>query len=88
MGLTILFGDRERKSTVDEIAKRAREVVDGVLGLHRRNDLGDAAIARPVWHSVAMQIECRETAEYARLLSAIERNCAQRKVAVMGVRVV
>ncbi len=88
MGLTILFGDRERKSTVDEIARRAREVVDGVLGLQRRTDQADAVIARPVWHSVAMQIECREAGEYTRLLSAIEKNCAQRKVAVMGVRVV
>ena len=80
MGLTILFGDRERKSTVDEIATRAREVVDGVLGLGRHMGETDDS-ARPVWHSVAMQIECREAAEYARLLNAIEKNCLQRKVA-------
>lgn len=82
MGLTILFGDRDRKSTVEEIARRAREVVDSVLGQHGR---GSAPAERPVWHSVAMQIECGEEAEYARLLSAIESNCAQRQVAIMGV---
>jgi len=79
MGLTILFGDRERKSSVDEIVRRARDVVDRALGA------SDPA-QMPVWHSVAMQIECREQAEYARLLRAIERNCAQRRIAVMGVR--
>lgn len=84
MGLTILFGDRERKSSVEEIARRAREVVDSVLRLHVRTHASDTA-QMPIWHSVAMQIECREEAEYARLLSAIETNCAHLKVAVMGV---
>jgi hypothetical protein len=86
MGLTILFGDRKGTSSVHEIAHHAREVVDEVL---RRNGRGDVATcgARPVWHSVAMQIELEEASQYAPLLAAIRSDCAHRRVDVMGVRV-
>lgn len=85
MNVTILFGDREKKSSVDQIALRAREAVDVVLARIRENH-GASEESRPVWHSVAMQISCREEAEYQSLLAAIERKCAERRVAVMGVR--
>ena len=85
MNMTILFGDREKKSSADQIAQRAREAVDLVLArIHDKH--GPDVASGPVWHSVAMQISCREEAEYERLLSAIERKCAERRVAVMGVR--
>lgn len=84
MGLTIVFGDRERKASVDEIAQRARDVVDRVLVSTMRNDGVHPATA-PIWHSVAMRIECHEESEYARLLSAIESTCDPRRVAIMGV---
>jgi hypothetical protein len=85
MNVTILFGDREKKSSVDQIAMRAREAVDDVLA--RIRDRHESAVAAgPVWHSVAMQISCREEAEYLSLLSAIESNCAERRIDVMGVR--
>ncbi|MEO8011490.1 MAG: hypothetical protein ABI650_07600 [Dokdonella sp.] len=84
MGLTILFGDRERKASNDEIAQRARDVVERVLLSSPRGD-GIQPAAAPVWHSVAMQIEFHEESEYARLLSAIERTCDLQRVSVMGV---
>ena len=84
MNMTILFGDREKKSSVDQIAQRAREAVDMVLARIREKH-GATAASGPIWHSVAMQISCSEEAEYARLLSAIESKCAERRVAVMGV---
>ena len=85
MNVTILFGDREKKSSADQIARRARAAVDDVLARIREN--ADPCVATgPVWHSVAMQISCREEAEYRNLLTAIERHCAERRVAVMGVR--
>mgnify|MGYP001438217111 CR=1 FL=1 len=83
MGLTILFGDRARNSSAHEIAERARTVVDNVLARHR---LPARAPQRPVWHSVAMQIELAERAEYSHLLDAIRRECARGRVDVMGVR--
>ena len=87
MNVTILFGDREKKSSVEQIARRAREAVDDVLARIRENT--EASISTgPVWHSVAMQISGREETEYRDLLTAIERNCAERRVAVMGVRCV
>lgn len=86
MGLTILFGDRKRNSSVHEIARHAREVVDEVLRRHARND-DAAAHAEPVWHSVAMQIELDEASQYASLLTAIRADCANASVDVMGVRV-
>jgi hypothetical protein len=87
MNVTILFGDREKKSSVDQIATRAREAVEDVLA--RIRDRHEATLAAgPVWHSVAMQISCREEAEYLSLLSAIESNCAERRIDVMGVRCV
>ena len=85
MNVTILFGDREKKSSVDQIAQRAREAVDMVLSRIREKH-GTTAASGPIWHSVAMQISCREEAEYLSLLSAIEGKCAERRVAVMGVR--
>ena len=85
MNVTILFGDRGKKSSVDQIARRAREAVDDVLARIRCEQDGSVT-ARPIWHSVAMQIDCREVDEYQYLLQAIERHCAQRDVAVMGVR--
>ncbi|HET9034229.1 MAG TPA: hypothetical protein VFN25_15160 [Dokdonella sp.] len=84
MNVTILFGDRERKSSVDQIALRAREVVDAVLTRARENQ--ESSTAGPVWHSVAMQISCREEDEYLKLLAAIERKCVERRINVMGVR--
>lgn len=84
MNVTILFGDREKKSSVDQIARRARAVVDDVLARIRENAEPTVATG-PVWHSVAMQISCREESEYQSLLSAIEHTCAERRVAVMGV---
>lgn len=85
MNVTILFGDREKKSSVEQIARRAREAVDDVLARIRENT--EASIATgPVWHSVAMQISCREENEAWSLLTAIERKCAERRVDVMGVR--
>ena len=87
MNVTILFGDREKKSSVDQIAQRAREAVDLVLArIHESH--GTIAANGPVWHSVAMQISCREEAEYQSLLAAIEHKCAERQVSVMGVRCV
>lgn len=85
MNVTILFGDREKKFSVDQIARRAREAVDDVLA-RIREDTESSAAAGPVWHSVAMQISCREETDYQHLLKAIESNCAERRVAVMGVR--
>ena len=84
MNVTILFGDREKKSSVDQIAQRAREAVDLVLARIREKH-GSMATSGPIWHSVAMQISCREESEYQSLLSAIEHRCAERRVAVMGV---
>lgn len=84
MNVTILFGDREKRSSVDQIALRAREVVDAVLTRARVSH--ESIAAGPVWHSVAMQISCREEAEYLNLLSAIEHQCADRSINVMGVR--
>ena len=85
MNVTILFGDREKKSSVDQIAQRAREAVDAVLVRIRESQ--EALVSNgPVWHSVAMQISCGEESEYRSLLSAIERNCAERRIDVMGVR--
>lgn len=83
MGLTILFGDRERTSTTHEIAQRARAVVDSVLARHRSPAPEPQA---PVWHSVAMLIELEQRDDYAGLLDAIRSECAQRRVDVMGVR--
>ena len=83
MGLTILFGDRERSSTTHEIAQRARAVVDSVLARHRSPAPEPQA---PVWHSVAMLIELKQRDDYAGLLAAIRSECAQRRVDVMGVR--
>ena len=85
MNVTILFGDREKKSSVDQIAQRARAVVDDVLA-RIREDARPTNATVPVWHSVAMQISCREESECQSLLSAIENTCAERRVAVMGVR--
>ena len=87
MNVTILFGDREKKSSVDQIAQRARDAVDDVLERIRCEQDG-SVVVRPIWHSVAMQIDCRAVDEYQHLLEAIERHCAQRDVAVMGVRCV
>lgn len=84
MNVTIVFGDRERRSSVDQIALRAREVVDAVLA--RARDSQEAPTAGPVWHSVAMQIACGEEDEYLKLLSAIQHKCAERRIDVMGVR--
>ncbi len=84
MGLTILFGDRERKASVAEIAERARDVVERVL-LSSTRKHGAEPAAAPIWHSVAMRIECHEESDYARLLSAIESTCDARRVAIMGV---
>lgn len=86
MGLTILFGDRNRASSVHDIARHAREVVDDVLRRHRR-DASHGLKGRPVWHSVAMQIELDEASQYDALLAAIRKVCASRHVDVMGVRV-
>lgn len=83
MGLTILFGDRARNSTTHEIAERARAVVESVLARHR---LPTREPRCPVWHSVAMQIELSERADYAHLLDAIRSECASGRVDVMGVR--
>jgi hypothetical protein len=85
VNVTILFGDREKKSSVEQIARRAREAVDDVLA-RIREDAEPSLASGPVWHSVAMQISCREETEYQQLLKAIERNCAERRVDVMGVR--
>lgn len=87
MNVTILFGDREKKSSADQIARRAREAVDIVLARICQNH-GATVANRPVWHSVAMQISCREEADFQSLLSAIEHKCAEREVSVMGVRCV
>ena len=84
MNVTILFGDRERKSSVDQIALRAREVVEAVL--ERASESQESSAAGPIWHSVAMQIACREEDEYLKLLSAIETKCVERRIDVMGVR--
>ena len=81
MHVTSLFGDREKKSAPDQIAARARAVVDRAL-----TRIGGQVPTGPVWHSVAMQIRCREQAEFLELLEAITLDCAQRNVAVMGVR--
>lgn len=85
MNVTILFGDREKKSSPDQIALRAREAVDMVLSRIGEKHGATEEIG-PIWHSVAMQISCREEAEYQSLLAAIEHKCAERRVAVMGVR--
>lgn len=84
MNVTILFGDREKRSSVDQIALRAREVVDCVLS--RARESRQFAAAGPVWHSVAMQISCREEEEYLELLTAIKHQCTERRINVMGVR--
>ena len=86
MGLTILFGDRNGASSVHDIARHAREVVDDVLRRHAR-EASDNLKASPVWHSVAMQIELDEASQYEPLLAAIRKVCASRRVDVMGVRV-
>ena len=86
MGLTILFGDRNGASSVHDIARHAREVVDDVLRRHRR-DASDDLKGRPVWHSVAMQIELEEASQYESLLASIRSVCESRRVDVMGVRV-
>lgn len=85
MGLTILFGDRARRSSAQEIAERARAVVDNVLARYRRRTT--RAAQRPVWHSVAMLIELEERADYPRLLDAIRGECARGRVDVMGIRI-
>ena len=85
MNVTILFGDREKKCSVDEIVRRAHAVVEAVLEPVRATSPSFES-ARPVWHSVAMQIDCNEDSEYQQLLGAIKVNCALRRIAVMGVR--
>jgi hypothetical protein len=85
MNVTILFGDREKKFALDEIVQRAHAAVDSVLERIRPQHATNAS-DRPIWHSVAMQIDCPEESEYARLMRAIEVNCALRRIAVMGVR--
>lgn len=87
MNVTILFGDREKNSSADQIAQRAHEAVDMVLARIREKH-GATAANGPVWHGVTMQISCDEEAEYQHLLTAIEHKCAERQVAVMGVRCV
>lgn len=85
MNVTILFGDREKKFSLDEIRQRAHAAVDTVLARVRPSPEREAT-PRPVWHSVAMQIDCPEESEYAQLMRAIEVDCALRRIAVMGVR--
>lgn len=85
MNVTILFGDRQKKFSLDEILQRAHDAVDTVLERARPPHAIDTP-ARPIWHSVAMQIDCPEESEYTRLMRAIEVNCALRRIAVMGVR--
>ncbi|MEZ5461939.1 hypothetical protein [Dokdonella sp.] len=83
--MTILFGDRERKCSLDEIVQRAHAAVDAVIEPLRASSPSSQDTG-PVWHGVAMQIDCREDSEYQQLLRAIEVNCALRRIAVMGVR--
>jgi hypothetical protein len=85
MNVTILFGDRERKCSLDEIVQRAHDAVESVLERFGGAHAPERRV-RPVWHSVAMQIDCREESEYRQLLRAIEVHCALRRIAVMGVR--
>lgn len=85
MNVTILFGDREKKCSVDEIVRRAHAVVESALEPSRATS-PSFETARPVWHSVAMQIDCKADSEYQQLLSAIKVNCTLRRIAVMGVR--
>lgn len=85
MNVTILFGDREKKYSLDEIVQRAHAAVDTVLERFRSSFSHGQAV-RPVWHSVAMQIDCAEESEFAQLIRAIEVNCALRRIAIMGVR--
>ena len=47
MNVTILFGDREKKSSVDQIAQRAREAVDLVLARIREKH-GSMATSGPI----------------------------------------
>lgn len=85
MNVTILFGDRERKCSLDEIVQRAHAAVDAVIKPYSAVSPASESV-EPKWHSVAMQIDCREDTEYQQLLRAIEVNCALRRIAVMGVR--
>lgn len=85
MQVTILFGDRRKKSAPDQIAAQARLIVNSAL--RRIGQMGQCAIpARPVWHSVAMQIDCGKESEFRALLDAIHGHCQPGCVEVMGVR--
>jgi hypothetical protein len=85
MNVTILFGDREKKCSLDEIVQRAHAAVDSVLERFRATPTSGEPNG-PIWHSVAMQIDCSEESEYQQLLRAIEVNCSLRRIAIMGVR--
>lgn len=86
MNVTILFGDRERKSPVDVIVRRARDVVDAALARIGGHPAGSGIGHAPVWHSVAMRIDCAGDHHVQRLLAAIHEHCQQSRVKVMGVR--
>ncbi|MGB0135547.1 hypothetical protein [Dokdonella sp.] len=85
MNVTILFGDREKKYSLEEIVQHAHAAVDAVIEPFRAASPSFQG-TRPVWHSVAMQIDFGADTEYQQLLRAIEVNCALRRIAVMGVR--
>lgn len=87
MNVTILFGDRDRKCSLDEIVQRARAAVDAVLEPVRASSPAHNG-TEPVWHGVAMQIDCNGDSDYQQLLRAIEVNCALRRIAIVGVRTV
>jgi len=85
ISLTVLFGDRERKSSPIEIAQRAREVVDAALAPTAIPGLRERAQG-PYWLSVAMQMNCADEIDSERLLRAISSTCPRRNVSIMGVR--
>ncbi|WP_440224387.1 hypothetical protein ACQQ2N_03995 [Dokdonella sp. MW10] len=85
MGLTVVFGDREHKTSQPDIVRRARAVVDEALSPGFFPD-EHGRFEGPLWHSVAMQMTCHDERDYERVLEVLSSRSRERGLAILGVR--